>query len=63
MDKRSLMGYSPWGCKELDITEACTQRPQKSGEDTKCVEMTLEAAEGVRKRMGRGWDSRGCPLG
>ena len=21
MDRRSLVGYSPWGCKELDITE------------------------------------------
>ena len=20
--QRSLMGYSPWGCKELDVTEA-----------------------------------------
>ena len=24
--KRSLVGYSPWGCKETDMTEhACTQ--------------------------------------
>ena len=21
MDRRSLAGYSPWGCKELDMTE------------------------------------------
>ena len=26
--QRSLLGYSPWGCKELDTTEAtaCTSR-------------------------------------
>ena len=23
--QRSLVGYSPWGCKELDITERLTQ--------------------------------------
>ena len=21
MDKKSLVGYSPWGCKQLDTTE------------------------------------------
>ena len=21
MDRRSLVGYNPWGCKELDVTE------------------------------------------
>ena len=25
MDKRSLAGYSPWGCKELGMTEHHTQ--------------------------------------
>ena len=63
MDKRSLTDYSPWGRKELDMTEVCTQGPQKSEEETKCMEMTPEAEEGVQKQMGRGWDSRGCPLG
>ena len=24
MDKRSLVAYSPWGCKELDTTERLT---------------------------------------
>ena len=52
MDKRSLMGYSPWSCKELDMTEACTQGPQKLGEETKCMEMTPEAEEEAWKRMG-----------
>ena len=23
--RRSLVGYSPWGCKELDMTEQLTQ--------------------------------------
>ena len=27
MDKRSLMGYSPWGCKKSDMTE-CLSRAQ-----------------------------------
>ena len=52
MDKRSLTDYSPWGRKELDMTEVCTQGPQKSEEETKCMEMTPEATEGVQKRMG-----------
>ena len=26
MDKRSLAGYSPWGCKESDTTERTTHR-------------------------------------
>ena len=25
MARRSLVGYSPWGCKELDNTEQLTQ--------------------------------------
>ena len=25
-EERSLSGYSPWGCKESDVTEACTHR-------------------------------------
>ena len=31
--QRSLVGYSPWGCRELDMTEApqhaCTQKSRK----------------------------------
>ena len=25
----SLVGYSPWGCKELDMTEAARQQQKK----------------------------------
>ena len=28
MDKRSLEGYSPWGCKESDVTEHTHTQPQ-----------------------------------
>ena len=27
--QRSLVGYSPWGCKELDTTEATQQQQQQ----------------------------------
>ena len=27
--QRSLAGYSPWGCKESDMTEAAKQRQQQ----------------------------------
>ena len=29
MDKRSLMGYSPWGHKESDMTEQLTPLPNE----------------------------------
>jgi len=28
--QRSLVGYSPWGCKELDRTEQTTKNPRKT---------------------------------
>ena len=28
-EQRSLVGYSPWGCKELDTTEAIQQQQRQ----------------------------------
>ena len=33
--KRSLVGHSPWGCKELDTTEQLTLSVSKELEETK----------------------------
>ena len=37
--QRSLVGYSPWGCKQPDMTEAIehgTAQPQVAAKDLKC---------------------------
>ena len=40
--QRSLVGYSPWGCKKLDMTEQLnsnnkTHKRERRGEEKRCV--------------------------
>ena len=38
---RSLPGYSPWGCKELDATEHKHAKKRKGKQKIKCFELVL----------------------
>ena len=39
--QRSLAGYSPWGCKELDITERLSMSTREMGIHRSAVEMKV----------------------
>ena len=44
--QRSLAGYSPWGCKELDKTEAIlAHRHRKKKEERRAMEEKLDCID------------------
>ena len=53
MDRRSLASYSPWGCKESDMTERLSTAQKKQGNSRK-----MEGFK-VKKKEGIPWWSRG----
>ena len=51
--QRSLAGYSPWGCKELDMTEQLSlHAPTGQGADTA---LKQEQSEFLPKEIGLSW--------
>ena len=53
LGQRSLAGYSPWGCKELDMTEQLSlHAPTGQGADTS---LEQEQSEFLPKEIGFSW--------
>ena len=44
--QRSLVGYSPWGCKESDTTEATWHKCQLYEVDTVTITLSLQRRKG-----------------
>ena len=53
--QRSLAGYSPWGCKELDTTEQL--RTQHSPGEAKSIFKTKDKFDKSGARETEGWSS------
>ena len=44
--QRSLVGYSPWGYKELDMTEPVSNSTELSGKGRVCLDSALVSQSG-----------------
>lgn len=62
LTRKSLLGYSPWGCKEPDMTEAATHAPTQAAsrcDPRWCVhgilEYTVEAERALALKVITAW--------
>ena len=56
--QRSLVGYSPWGCKELDITERLTQNSNNILYlKHRCEDCIIGKGQSLQKTLVENWTS------